>query len=314
MMHILCAVDGSERSHWGVEAVGTLFHAQVREVVLTHVVQSSALRKALKQEHMDAAVITQVLRKVDAEGNALLQGMVEKMTLTLSQATTRPFATVRSVLAHGHVAETLVRQAEKRQSDLVIVGSRGLSDIEGYLLGSVSRKVLAHAPCPVLTIKQPLPPVVRVVLAVDGSRASRQAVHVVRTWMAPDTVRVHVVSVVPPVLTEVAPKVLSPQHVAALMEPLRKQAHEIARWCREELLKEGFQATVEIREGIPREAILASLQETHADLAILGSKGTSGAERFQLGSVSEWVAAFAPCSILVVRPRRRLTSIHHRQP
>ncbi|NIO07252.1 MAG: universal stress protein, partial [Deltaproteobacteria bacterium] len=39
-------------------------------------------------------------------------------------------------------------------------------------------------------------------------------------------------------------------------------------------------------------------------LAVLGAKGLTGPERFQMGSVSEWVAAHAGCSILVVRPLR----------
>lgn len=43
--------------------------------------------------------------------------------------------------------------AKERKVDLIILGSRGLSEVKGLLLGSVSNKVLQHAECPVLVVK-----------------------------------------------------------------------------------------------------------------------------------------------------------------
>jgi hypothetical protein len=40
-------------------------------------------------------------------------------------------------------------------ADLVVVGSRGLGAVRRLLLGTVSEKVLQHAPCPVLIVKDP---------------------------------------------------------------------------------------------------------------------------------------------------------------
>lgn len=53
----------------------------------------------------------------------------------------------------GHPAETLVRIAENEGYDLIVVGSRGLSAIGSFLLGSVSDKVSHHAHCPVLIVR-----------------------------------------------------------------------------------------------------------------------------------------------------------------
>jgi len=47
--------------------------------------------------------------------------------------------------------EILIEQ--KNGYDLIVIGSRGMGDIKGFLLGSVSRKVVSSAPCPVLVIK-----------------------------------------------------------------------------------------------------------------------------------------------------------------
>jgi nucleotide-binding universal stress UspA family protein len=38
-------------------------------------------------------------------------------------------------------------------ADLIIIGSRGLTDWQGLLLGSVAHKVIHHATCPVLVVR-----------------------------------------------------------------------------------------------------------------------------------------------------------------
>jgi nucleotide-binding universal stress UspA family protein len=48
------------------------------------------------------------------------------------------------------VAQSIVAAAEDHGSQVIVMGSRGLSDIGGFLLGSVTHKVVHLAPCPVL--------------------------------------------------------------------------------------------------------------------------------------------------------------------
>nr|WP_312860533.1 universal stress protein [Mesorhizobium sediminum] len=43
--------------------------------------------------------------------------------------------------------------ARDENFDLIVLGSRGLGDVEGFLLGSVSHKVTSLASCPCLTVK-----------------------------------------------------------------------------------------------------------------------------------------------------------------
>jgi len=56
-------------------------------------------------------------------------------------------------LLEGPMAEAILNVAESRGADLIIIGARGLSKIEGILLGSVSQKVIHHAACPVLVVR-----------------------------------------------------------------------------------------------------------------------------------------------------------------
>lgn len=53
----------------------------------------------------------------------------------------------------GHPAAEIVRAAEEDGCDLIVLGSRGLSGIKSFLLGSVSDHVTHHAHCPVLIVK-----------------------------------------------------------------------------------------------------------------------------------------------------------------
>lgn len=59
---------------------------------------------------------------------------------------------VRAFIKPGQPARTIVAWAKEREIDLIVIGSRGLGSIEGYLLGSVSHKVTGLADCPVLVI------------------------------------------------------------------------------------------------------------------------------------------------------------------
>jgi nucleotide-binding universal stress UspA family protein len=54
--------------------------------------------------------------------------------------------------AEGPAAEAILRVAQLEASDLIVIGSRGLSMLQGILLGSVSYRVLHHATVPVLVV------------------------------------------------------------------------------------------------------------------------------------------------------------------
>lgn len=56
-------------------------------------------------------------------------------------------------LLEGPPAEAIINVAEARQADVVIIGSRGHSSLTNMLVGSVSHKVLHHAPCPVMLVR-----------------------------------------------------------------------------------------------------------------------------------------------------------------
>jgi nucleotide-binding universal stress UspA family protein len=62
-------------------------------------------------------------------------------------------ANTSSALAYGDPAEKIVEEAEKRGADLIVVGTRGLSELGGLVMGSVSHRVIHLAHCPCVTVK-----------------------------------------------------------------------------------------------------------------------------------------------------------------
>ena len=61
--------------------------------------------------------------------------------------------TVKVELLEGPMAEAILRVAETRGANLIVLGARGSSSLQGLLLGSVSQKVIQYTTCPVLVVR-----------------------------------------------------------------------------------------------------------------------------------------------------------------
>jgi nucleotide-binding universal stress UspA family protein len=59
---------------------------------------------------------------------------------------------VNEELHEGREAESILKVAESRKADLIVMGTRGLGAVKGFLVGSVSRKVIHYASCPVMVV------------------------------------------------------------------------------------------------------------------------------------------------------------------
>ena len=60
--------------------------------------------------------------------------------------------TVQEELQEGNETESILKVAENCAADLIVMGTRGLGAVKGFLVGSVSRKVIHYAACSVMVV------------------------------------------------------------------------------------------------------------------------------------------------------------------
>ena len=60
-------------------------------------------------------------------------------------------------MEQGDAAREIVRAAAETKADLIVLGTHGRSGLARVLMGSVAEAVMRKAPCPVLTVRAPLP-------------------------------------------------------------------------------------------------------------------------------------------------------------
>jgi nucleotide-binding universal stress UspA family protein len=241
---------------------------------------------------------------MEKAGGILLREAERSARVALGQAATGPRTTLHRVLAHGPLARTIVRRARHANADLIIIGSRGLSDIRGFLLGSVSRQIASSAPCSVLVVKQPLPKLTHVTLAVDDSKHSRAAARFLRSHILPESATTTIFSSAERPVTDLAIRYLSKAQVEELERPVLERATRLVAALRDEFLKEGYTVVTDVQMDHVIDRIVKQVEADHADLLVVGSRDLTKSERLHLGSVSESLLRHAPCSVLIVRGRR----------
>jgi len=297
-MKVLCAVDGSEFSQWAIEAIGALGRSALSSVTLLHVADTRHL-KAVGAPHV--ATYRGAKAALEKSGEEILRHAANRLEVALSQSAIRPRTVVRTLLQQGSPTSTIVQRAAQERSDLIVIGTRGLSDIKGFLLGSIAKKVASLANCPVLVVKQPMKSAQRILLAVDESKYSRRAVKFLRSGILPDTATISIFTSAVTPITDLAARHLSEEQIEKLNEPIMERADALVAKMRNEFIKDGYTVTTEVQLNHVTDTIIKIATFNQPDMLVVGSRGLSTRERLQLGSVSETLLKYAPCSVLIVR-------------
>jgi nucleotide-binding universal stress UspA family protein len=231
------------------------------------------------------------------------QGVVEDARTALAP---RGFA-IETDVAMGDPRAEIVRQAEEWRADLVVLGARGLGTVKRFLLGSVSDAVARHARCPVLVVKGQRRKLGSVLVGMDGSEDSFQAVRFLRSLALPRQTKVRLLSVVERLrYPTTAPQALHGQLVRMLKEleaERRGELDKVLERAAAELDDKITRVTRYTPTGNPAEEIVATANDFDTDLVVVGARGLGGMARVLLGSVSEKVLHHARCPVLIVKER-----------
>lgn len=221
-------------------------------------------------------------------------------------------ARVRREVLEGPPARVLVQAARDGDADLIVVGAKVPGKAFRERLGSTADRVVRTAPCPVLVVRSALRvPPAKVVAAVDLSPLSTEAFHAGLALLAQvaggTPVRVDVLHV-HTFMKFVAERQAAPKLTEEEAE--RRSAAELAAFVAREQEATPLELRAVPRSGDPRIEILRALGRG-VDLAVLGTHGRSGFDRFLVGSVAATVVRQARCSVLVVPPAAARQVVRH---
>ncbi|MFO7835778.1 MAG: universal stress protein [Candidatus Thorarchaeota archaeon] len=137
---IVVAVDGSEHSDKAVQYACSIGPSMDAEVILLHVVPMLVSATPYQDTVSDQPFLA--LEKV---GEDIL---TKAKTLASNLG-----CEVTDLLDHGDPASRIIEIADEKDADIIIMGSRGLSGIKRFFVGSISDKVTNHAKCPVMLVR-----------------------------------------------------------------------------------------------------------------------------------------------------------------
>jgi len=289
---ILCPVDFSEFSARAYDYALSLARHYRSRLFLQHVLDFSIPSYAY---YVDASYITDLFERVRHDGR-----------LQLEEFAKRPSgcgAPPERVFCEGAPAKSILAFAQAKKANLIVMGSHGLSGDSGTTPGSVAERVLRHAPCSVLVVRQP-----KHDFANPGT--AEDPVHISRLLVCSDfsthsmTALDHAISLASEYQAELTVLnvlegigVTSSANSENVIGPIMKRLEESVspysrgRWT----------IRCVVRTGKPYKEIIQQAEESKSDAVIMGVRGRNALDLAIFGSTTHRVVELGPCPVLAVQ-------------
>jgi nucleotide-binding universal stress UspA family protein len=202
------------------------------------------------------------------------------------------------VIGEGNTWEVISNLIERKEIDLIVLGTRGRTGLGKVILGSVAEQILRQAPCPVLTVGPHVNPwsdeygkmreiLYATDLAIENPLAAPYALSLAQENQA-HLVLLHVVED-----PKAGDLIDSPEFMEVKERKLQQLVTEQAGlWCN---------PTYVVERGPAAEKILDVAKRRHTDLIVLGARPAKGlATHLNMGTVHK-VVSQATCPVLSVR-------------
>jgi len=158
--NVLLVTDGSEHSQWAITHLGQCSLPIGAMITAMHVLPPETTSEMLMRSWPYGMEVIPPVFSEDLENNLVKRAVIEEqngrelLNKTMEESKRLGFA-VQSVLRRGDAATEILNYAQENDIDLIIAGSRGLSQVRSWLLGSVSSKLTHYAACSVMIVKNP---------------------------------------------------------------------------------------------------------------------------------------------------------------
>ncbi len=307
-MKILVAVDPSQHAREAIRFVKSVEWPKKSEIYLIHVIEMKNTSIPIPSGGPSSweRVISQARGKFVTEARLFLERTKKEI---LDQGS----YIIKLLLVEGLPGEEILQAVKGYQIDLVILGTRGLSNVKRFLLGSTSDSVMREASCSVLLVRGKLSQVTmgkgaaRILLTTDGSSGALNTVRMLGllTFKTPPRVTVtHVVG--RPAYLEGWYWGKGKAEFMRLVEQLLEKAQKDGASHLEDIsqMVKGLNVKVDtlLSKGDPADEILKTAERLKAKLIIVEAKGFNGTKPILLGGVARKISRYAPCSVLVARP------------
>ncbi len=137
---VLIATDGSESGKQAINAGMEIARLSQGKVYALYVIDTAGYPHEMRDPKWKTAM----------EEHFKTFGL--ELTAIVEEAAETARVEVEFIILEGHPAEKILDFAEKHDVDMIVIGSVGKTDVERFLLGSVSEKVVRHAKVPVLVV------------------------------------------------------------------------------------------------------------------------------------------------------------------
>jgi nucleotide-binding universal stress UspA family protein len=155
---ILVAIDGSEYSHKALQFLGCLPYTSSAELHIIHITNPSPPFEAAMQPRtwlfgndifLPPAVSDEESGRWKEASSAAGENVINEALQIIQPCAIQ----AKTAILTGDAATEILDYAKRNSIDLIVTGSRGLSSVQGWLLGSVSRKLVHYSSCSVLIVK-----------------------------------------------------------------------------------------------------------------------------------------------------------------
>ena len=217
----------------------------------------------------------------------------------------------------------LVNDINSNDYDLVIIGVRGLGEVEENAIGSVCERVVRRINTDVLIVKGNKPLEGRVIVTVDGSEQSFRAVEMASDLAVKYNLELEAVSVYDPHYHHVAfngiAKILSGEMGEVFKSDEQEKLHEDVidkglekiyqghlESAFKKVIKSGIELKTTLLEGKPYDQILKYIDKIKPSLLVLGRTGIHAIDGLDLGSATENILRNAKCNVLITKSRNKV--------
>ena len=210
---------------------------------------------------------------------------------------------VTTTVERGIPYKTILEYAAESGCDLIVMGTRGWTELSRVLIGSVTEKVVRSTRLPVLTVHPEVsgtsgtPRYDRILSPTDGSEGSAialtQAIDIAQTCDS----TLYALSVIDSHIFAADEGLETGEMIETLEQNAERHVSDSVAKAEES----GVTIRSDVEIGIPFSEICSYATQNDIDLIVMGTHGRTGLERFLIGSVTERVIRHSKIPVLVIR-------------